>query len=124
MSDVKSLRTITNRPINDAGTKDWWPIWAETMRRSMFHATGANGFHKYPVIDRAFPYKHGDGIQQKHIENFILPSISTGRVLRTPILDAKFKKKFPLYVRRIAFWSPVWGGVGYMIFSRIYDLIF
>lgn len=103
LDDIKYLRNINKYPVNDAGTKDWWPILAESIRPKIFQATGVCGFHKFPVIDRVFSYKHGDGVKQDHIENWILPTISSGKARKTPVTDVGFRKHVPTYLRRSFF---------------------
>jgi hypothetical protein len=97
--DVDKLREIVKHPVNDAGTRDWWPIIAEATRPSMFGATGTCGFSRYPVVDRYFNYSHGGGITQDHINGWILPTLSTGSVRRSPHQPVKFKKHLAAYIR-------------------------
>jgi len=98
--DVNELRTVLRQPVNDAGTRDWWPILAEAIRPFEFNATGACGFNRFPVIDRYHPYKHGGGITRQHIEQWILPILSTGRVQRiAPPPANRYKKHVATYGR-------------------------
>jgi hypothetical protein len=100
---IRSLRTINRDVVNDAGIKDWWPVLAEAFRPSVFQATGVFGFHQFPVQDRFFAYKHGDGIRREHIEAWILPTLATGAVQRTELMDVGFKKHIPIYIHRFVY---------------------
>jgi hypothetical protein len=95
----KSL-TINRKIINDAATEDWWPIVAEALRPSLFQATGVYGFHRFPVVERMFKYKHGDGTHRSHIEKWVLTTIANGIPERTDVYDMGFKKHLPVYIRR------------------------
>jgi hypothetical protein len=100
LSDVKNLRTIKRKIINDAATEDWWPILAEALRPSLFQATGVYGFHRFPVVERMFKYRHGDGTHRSHIEQWVLTTIANGIPERTEVYDVGFKKHIPVYLRR------------------------
>jgi cellulose biosynthesis protein BcsQ len=100
LEDISQLREIARYPVNDAATNDWWPILAESIRPGIFQATGVYGFHAFPVIERTFPYYHGEGMRRKHIERWILPTLVTGVVERTPIQDFGISKHLPVYIRR------------------------
>lgn len=102
LKDVPALRKSKNT-VSDASTKDWWPIWAEALRPSIFQATGVTGFNYYPIIDRSFPYGHGDGVNNEHIEKWIFPTISTGKVISHETADVGFKKHAAVYIRRTIF---------------------
>ena len=101
LSDVNSLRNVNRRPINDAATKDWWPIWAELLRPDLYQATGVYGFHKFPVRERMFAYGHSDAVDKAHIERWVLPVLATGRINLTDVYDIGFKKFLPRYGRRL-----------------------
>lgn len=100
LKDVPVFRVPNKKTVSDASTKDWWPILAEALRPSTFQATGVTGFNCYPIIDRSYPYKHGGGVNNKHIEKWIFPTISTGKVIAHATEDIGFKKHTPIYIRR------------------------
>jgi hypothetical protein len=108
LNDVKSLRNVINNPVNDAGTKDWWPIIAEILRPSMFQATGVNGFRCFPVEDRFFDYDHGEAVRKKHIEEWIFPTLAMGHVETSDKIDTGYKKHLPIYARRTLMATPIW----------------
>jgi hypothetical protein len=105
--DVNNLRKVSRVPVNDVGTKDWWPIIAEALRPSMFGATGTNGFYRFPVKDRFFAYYHGQGTNEEHIQNWILPTLATGRVRNTAAINFRTKKHAATYIRYSLIMLPV-----------------
>lgn len=100
LDDVPSLRVSKKQTVSDAATKDWWPILAEALRPSIFQATGVTGFNCYPIIDRSFAYNHGDSVNIKHIEKWILPTIATGKIIAHDTTDVGYRKHMPIYIRR------------------------
>lgn len=101
LDDVRELRKVTQRPVNDAAPNDPWPILAEVVRPGLYKATGVFGFHCAPVIERMFRYyRHGGGTGRAHIEKWVLPTIVTGAVERTLVPDLGWRKHLPTYLRR------------------------
>jgi hypothetical protein len=100
LNDVQKLRQINRYPVNDAATRDWWPIIAEAMRKSLYQATGVYGFNTHPILDRLFSYKHGGATRRQHIGRWILPALSKGAPERTKFRDVGWKKHAPTYLRR------------------------
>lgn len=119
-SDADKLRLRRRGLVNDAGTEDWWPIIAESLRPSRFSATGVGGFNRHPVIDRWFRYRHGDGLTQKHVDEWVIPTIINGRVRLVIPIDIGYKKHMPVLLRRGGFV----GWVACLLLAMFLHLVF
>lgn len=91
--------TARRRVVNECGVNDRYPVIAETIRPSVFGATGVFGFNNYPIIDRQFPYDHSNALSRSHFEEWIIPIITTGKVRKTEYLSPRYSKHFSRYIR-------------------------
>lgn len=98
VSDYNKFK-VRRRAINECGLKDFWPIFAETFRPSVYGATGVFGFNNYPIKDRHFYYGHSEGLEKKHFEDWIIPVITTGRIQNKPEKESKYSISISHYVR-------------------------
>jgi hypothetical protein len=89
------------RVINEVGVRDIWPWVAELLRPDLYGATGVYGFHRPPVLDRFFKYKHSEALTFNHFREWIAPIILTGRAKRTPVIYLKRNSIRPVHVRRL-----------------------
>ena len=105
--DAEKFLLRNRQTVNDAGTLDWWPVVAEALRPSLFGATGVGGFHRHPITDRWFRYHHGGGVTLKHINEWIIPTLVTGRVVEVAPIEIGFKKQMPTWLRRFIIIVPL-----------------
>ncbi len=112
--ELENFRYRNRDIINDCGTRDIWPILAETIRPWTFSATGVSGFGNYPIKDRFFPYTHSQYLVEDHFSDWILPVIFTGEI---PVKNHEYSKHIvhmPDYIRRLfmilIFALFLWGG--------------
>lgn len=106
VSRSDALLSIAEGVVNDAAESDIWPVIAEVLLPWNCQATGVYGFHRFPVKDRSFPYKHTGSIQPDHFREWVLPTIATGTVRPTNLKDWGNRKHIPVYGKRF-----LWGAV-------------
>jgi hypothetical protein len=76
---VNSGGKIGDCVVNDCGTKDIWPILAQATTWG-YGASGVAGFGT-PVIDRFFPFRHGDFFSREFVNKYWIPFIITGDIV-------------------------------------------
>ena len=71
---------ITEGVINDCGTKDLWPIVAQSTTWG-YGASGVFGFKSALVRDRFHPIDHGGCFQEEFVRTYWLPYLERGEIV-------------------------------------------
>lgn len=85
---------------NDCGLRDLWPLVAAALRPSVFGDVGVVGFGNSPIVDRFFAFGHAGALDPTHFQDWIYPSIVTGRLRRTGAIALGWRKHAAAYLRR------------------------
>jgi hypothetical protein len=104
---------VKERPLNDCGTHDIWPVLAKTASWG-YGASGTFGFGSTDVVDRFFPFKHSDFFAESFIRDYWYPYFFDGTIARPeyefgrgpPAYWKSFLVTFPLKT-----WVPLALGV-------------
>lgn len=69
--------------INEVGTKDAWPVFAQVASLG-YGCSGSFGFKTARVLDRFFDYGHSDFFTDEHLKKYWRPFILTGEFIESP----------------------------------------
>lgn len=78
--DIIGRNVQPNCILNDYGTLDVWPVWANFVTWG-YGPTGTFGFGRANIIDRDNLAKHSDLVNAEHAKNYIAPFLRDGTVL-------------------------------------------
>lgn len=76
------ISRITGNTVNDAGTKDIWPIMASALSWG-YGASGVFGFKTVNVKDRYHDCGHSDFFSDNHMTKYWVPLIIDGQVVKS-----------------------------------------
>lgn len=99
-------RQLDSRPLNDCGTKDVWPVIAESATWE-YGASGTYGFGTEGAHDRFFPFSHSDFFNDEVLHDYWLPWIKSGEWREGPCADSASSEP--------KFHSPWW----WVLFEKI-----
>jgi hypothetical protein len=68
--------------VNDCGTKDIWPVLAESTTWG-YGASGTFGFGSPSIVDRFHPMRHSDYFARDFVERYWLPWICHGTLVKS-----------------------------------------
>lgn len=84
----KVTSRITGVIINDAGTKDLWPVLA-TLASWGYGPSGTFGFKTIDVRDRFHDCGHSDFFTEEHMEKYWIPLLTDGQVVKSTWTSAR-----------------------------------
>jgi hypothetical protein len=86
--------------INEVGTQDRWPIFAQALSPRSYEATGTYGFRENRGIrDRYFDYLHSSAIEKEHVIKHIAPILNGQDPVSGPLPGPQLNASWPVRVR-------------------------
>jgi pimeloyl-ACP methyl ester carboxylesterase len=92
-------RKVHNHCINDAGSKDIWPIFAR-LSSFVYGQSGTFGFQSGLCTDRFHNFTHSDFFNAQFIKDFWYPIFAQNKVVPT-----EFRRTFDSWTRTLSFLS-------------------
>lgn len=94
---------ISGKVINDAGTRDYWPVMASLLSWG-YGASGTFGFKTIPVKDRFFNCGHSDFFTDEHMVKYWVPLLIDGQVVPS---DWNISRPSPSILTSLLYWLPL-----------------
>lgn len=112
---------ISGNVINDAGTRDYWPVMA-SLTSWGYGASGTFGFKTINVKDRFHDCGHSDFLSDEHMRKYWVPLLIDGQVVTS---DWTRSRPSPGIVISLLNWIPLKSIIGLtLIFLLLRTLIF
>lgn len=111
---------IKGQVVNDAGTKDIWPVIASVVTWG-FGSSGTFGFKTASVRDRYYHCGHSDFFEENHMETYWIPLIVDGEIKPSKWTSSRSSPGFFIaFINIVPLKSLLFLSLGYALYKAFY----